>query len=162
MNENPFYIVGFMGTGKSTLFSFLKEYGEVIDLDLVIESMTGMEIATYFDRYGESAFRDVESKVLQQVTADYILTGGGVVERSENICWMRERGTMIHLNLPFDMCWERIKDSARPLVKRGREDVHALFQRRDQLYRKASVSIDASQSPEDIAKQIIRIKGEKE
>ncbi|QLQ21727.1 MAG: shikimate kinase [Paracoccaceae bacterium] len=160
MNDNPFYIVGFMGTGKSTLFSFLKEYGEVIDLDLVIESMTGMEIATYFDRYGESAFRDVESKVLQQVTADYILTGGGVVERSENICWMRERGTTIHLNLPFDMCWERIKDSAL-LVKRGREDVHALFQRRDQLYREASESIDASQSPEDIAKQIIRIKGEK-
>ncbi|WP_370149185.1 shikimate kinase [Exiguobacterium profundum] len=117
MNENPFYIVGFMGTGKSTLFSFLKEYGEVIDLDLVIESMTGMEIATYFDRNGESAFRDVESKVLQQVTADYILTGGGVVERSENICWMRERGTMIHLNLPFDMCWNESKILRGHLLK---------------------------------------------
>ncbi|WP_214816423.1 shikimate kinase [Exiguobacterium sp. s131] len=161
MNDNPFYIVGFMGTGKSTLFSFLKEYGEVIDLDLVIESMTGMDITTYFDRFGESAFRDVESTVLKQVTADYILTGGGVVERSENIRWMRERGTMIHLNLPFDMCWERIKDSARPLVKKGRGDVQTLFQRRDRLYRTASVSIDASQPPEDIAKQIIRIKGEK-
>ncbi|WP_215142662.1 shikimate kinase [Exiguobacterium qingdaonense] len=158
MNDNSFYIVGFMGTGKSTLFSFLKESGEVVDLDAVIESMTRMDIATYFDRYGETAFRDAETEALQQVSADYILTGGGIVERCENIRWMREHGTVIHLNLPFDECWERIRDSARPLVKKGRAEVRTLFERRDRLYREADVSIDASRTPQDIASHIIRLK----
>ncbi|WP_214698979.1 MULTISPECIES: shikimate kinase [unclassified Exiguobacterium] len=158
MNDKPFYIVGFMGTGKSTLLSFFKESGEVADLDSVIEAMTGMDIATYFDRYGEKAFRDVETEALQRVDADYVLTGGGVVERPENISWMRERGTMIHLNLPFEDCWERIKDSNRPLVKKGQVEVQSLYKRRDALYREADESVDASRTPQDIAEHIIRLK----
>ena len=158
MNDKPFYIVGFMGTGKSSLNSFLRESGEVVDLDQKIEATTGLDIATYFEKYGEVAFRDVESDVLRRVAADYVLTGGGIVERPVNMRWMREHGTVIHLDLPFEVCWERIKDSSRPLVKQGRSEVQALYDRRDVLYRESDESIDASRAPEDIAAYIIRLK----
>ncbi|MDE0563643.1 shikimate kinase [Exiguobacterium sp. B2(2022)] len=161
MNKKPFYIVGFMGTGKSTLFTFMQEHGDVVDLDEEIEALIGTDIATYFDQYGESAFRDVESKVLQRIDADFVLTGGGIVERSENIRWMRERGKIIHLDLPFEECWARIKDSDRPLVKKGESEVRALYNRRTTLYQEADETVDASQTPQCIAEQIIRMKEEK-
>lgn len=161
MNKKPFYIVGFMGTGKSTLFTFMQEHGDVVDLDEEIETWIGTDIATYFDRYGESAFREVETKVLQQIDADFVLTGGGIVERSENIHWMREHGKIIHLDLPFEECWARIKDSNRPLVKKGEAEVRTLYNRRTTLYQEADETINASQTPQCIAEQIIPMKEEK-
>ncbi|WP_214794669.1 MULTISPECIES: shikimate kinase [unclassified Exiguobacterium] len=158
MNKKPFYIVGFMGTGKSTLFTFIREFGEVVDLDREIETIVGTDIATYFDRYGESAFRDAETKVLQGIDVDFVLTGGGIVERSENIRWMREHGKIIHLDLPFEECWARIKDSNRPLVRKGESEVRALYNRRVTLYQEADEKVDASQAPRCIAEQIIRMK----
>lgn len=147
-----------MGTGKSTLFSFIKESGDVLDVDTEIESIIDTDIATYFERFGESAFRDVETKVLRQMDADFVLTGGGIVERSENIRWMREHGKIIHLDLPFEACWERIKDSNRPLVKKGESEVRALYNRRIALYQEADETVDAFQSPQRIAAHIIRLK----
>ena len=158
MNDKPFYIVGFMGTGKSTLFPLLREAGETVDLDQCIEAQIGMDIATYFNQFGESAFREVETEVLRQVDADFVLTGGGIIERPENMRWMRDHGTVLHLDLPFEICWERIKASDRPLVQKGRTKVKELYERRDASYREADESIDATQTPQNIAEYIIRLK----
>lgn len=158
--SKPFYIIGFMGTGKSSLKSFLEKRGEVVDLDAVIESEIQMDIATYFERFGERAFRDLETEVLQTIVADFILTGGGIVEDETNLEWMRRHGELVALDLPFEDCWERIKDSNRPLVQRGRGAVESLYLRRHSLYTRADHVVDASDSPERITEKIIQLKEE--
>lgn len=158
--SKPFYIIGFMGTGKSSLAPFLKQNGKVDDLDEIIESRIKMDIATYFKQSGEEAFRDHESKALKETDGDFILTGGGVVERSVNMEWMQRHGTVVHLSLPFEDCWERIKDSERPLVRQGKAAVKSLYLRRLSLYEQADVRVDASRPPREVAQYIIQLKEE--
>lgn len=154
----PFYIIGFMGTGKSSLKQYLAKSNHVIDLDELFETHTGMDIPAYFDRYGEAAFRLQESRLLQNARADYIVTGGGIVEREANLEWMREQGVIITLDLPFEACWERIKDSDRPLVRNGKAAVHTLYERRRPLYARANHVLDASLCTEAIAHILNQLK----
>lgn len=156
----PFYIIGFMGTGKSSLKRYLEKSNHVIDLDEALERHLGMDLPTYFARYGESAFRTEETTMLQSVHADYIVTGGGIVERPENIEWMRQHGRIIALMLPFERCWGRIKDSDRPLVRLGKSYVEALYERRRPLYACADVTIDGSLSSEAVVCELDRLKEE--
>ncbi|WP_251139061.1 shikimate kinase [Exiguobacterium sp. s142] len=156
----PFYIIGFMGTGKSSLKRYLEKSNHVIDLDEALERHLGMGLPAYFARHGESAFRAEETAMLRNVHADYIVTGGGIVERSENIEWMRRHGRIVALELPFELCWGRIKDSDRPLVQLGKRSVEALYERRCPLYAYADVTIDASLSSEAIACELDRLKEE--
>lgn len=156
----PFYIIGFMGTGKSSLKRYLEKSNHVVDLDELFEMDVQMDIPAYFDRYGEEAFRLQESEVLRQASAAYIVTGGGIVERDENLDWMRENGVVIALDLPYEMCWDRIKDSDRPLVRHGKAAVEALYERRRPLYARADHVLDASLSTEAIAHTLYRLKEE--
>lgn len=157
--SKPFYIIGFMGTGKSSLKQYLEKSNHVIDLDELFETHTGIDIPSYFDRYGETAFRLQESRLLQHARADYIVTGGGIVEREANMEWMRGQGIIIALDLPFEACWERIKDSDRPLVRNGKVAVRALYERRRPLYARADYVLDASLSTEAIAHTLDQLKG---
>ncbi|WP_232819532.1 shikimate kinase [Exiguobacterium sp. TNDT2] len=156
----PFYIIGFMGTGKSSLKRYLEISDHAIDLDEMFEAHVKMDISTYFEHYGEDAFRLQESKLLQQANAAYIVTGGGIVERDDNFDLMRERGVIIALDLPYEMCWDRIKDSDRPLVRRGKTTVEALYARRRPLYARADYVLDASLSTEVIAQTLYQIREE--
>ncbi|WP_236636650.1 shikimate kinase [Exiguobacterium sp. SL-9] len=154
----PFYIIGFMGTGKSSLKRYLEKSNHVVDLDELFETQAQMDIPTYFERHGEEAFRLQERKLLQQADAAYVVTGGGIVERDENLDWMREHGVVIALDLPYEMCWDRIKDSDRPLVRHGKVAVEALYERRRPLYARADYVLDASLSTEAIAHTLYRLK----
>lgn len=72
-------IIGFMGSGKSTISSLLdKDY---IDMDALITERIGMSIADFFEKEGEAKFREIESQVLAElVDSDHVIsTGGGVV-----------------------------------------------------------------------------------
>lgn len=155
-----FYIIGFMGTGKSSLKQYLAKSNQVIDLDEYFEADVGMSIPVYFSTYGEEAFRRRESELLRQVQAEYVITGGGIVEQDGNIEWMKSRGVIIALDLPFEGCWERIRHSDRPLVKKGEANARALYERRKPLYEQAHVIIDASLEPLTIAQTIQRLKEE--
>lgn len=156
----PFYIIGFMGTGKSSLKRYLEKSNHVIDLDEALEQHLGMRLADYFACHGEKSFRLEEATLLRNASADYIVTGGGIVESEENIDWMRRHGLIITLELPFELCWDRIKDSDRPLVQLGKADVRALYERRRPLYTCADVSIDATLSSAAIACELERLKEE--
>ncbi|MCC5893187.1 MAG: shikimate kinase [Exiguobacterium sp.] len=149
-----------MGTGKSSLKRYLETTNQVIDLDEVFERRYGTNIATYFACHGEEAFRQRETELLRTVSADFIVTGGGVVERAENLEWMLHNGTVVALDLPFETCWERIRHSDRPLVKRGKDSVKALYERRRPLYAQAHLVMDASLGTMAIADELYRLKEE--
>ena len=63
------FLIGFMGSGKSTISKYLKEhYGmEKIEMDKRIEEQEGMRIADIFRVHGEPYFRDLETKLLMEL-----------------------------------------------------------------------------------------------
>ena len=80
-------LIGFMGSGKSSvareLLSLIPGYA-VSDIDAMVEASAGMTIARIFQDFGESHFRDLESRLTLEVCAktdQIISTGGGVILR---------------------------------------------------------------------------------
>ena len=96
------FLVGFMGSGKTTIGKKLANYlkCDFIDLDKLIEAKVGMSIVEYFELYGESAFSDLEREVLQKTDFPenvIIATGGGAPCFGDNMSWMNENGLVAYL-----------------------------------------------------------------
>jgi len=152
------YVIGFMGTGKTAAGEILRTKLDVDELDERFVVQKGMTISRFFDTYGESAFRDEETLLLKQAKHPVVITGGGIITRPENREWMRANGTVVWIDTPFEVLWERIRnDGRRPLVS-SKEDTESLFRRRERLYREtADVVLDGRLTPRDLAKQIERV-----
>ncbi|EOR95456.1 Shikimate kinase I AroE I [Arcticibacter svalbardensis MN12-7] len=103
------FLVGFMGSGKTTLGKRLaaKLDWNFIDLDISIEAHTGQTIPDYFKTHGETLFREMERVVLQ--TGHYpdntiIATGGGAPCYFDNMDWMKTQGIVVYISLsPADL-----------------------------------------------------------
>ncbi|MFC3418125.1 shikimate kinase [Salinicoccus hispanicus] len=156
-------LIGFMGSGKSTVAHSLGERMNlpVIDLDKEVVRMTGMEIPEIFKAEGEAGFRKREQEALVQIGGArcIVATGGGVVTY-EPSCKLLENMEVpvVYLHADFETLYARIKnDSNRPLVK-SREQVRALYEQRLRIYRKtADHEIDCSASVEQVVSSILRI-----
>jgi len=117
------YLVGMMGSGKTStareLSALLKM--PLIDLDAELEKKNGKTIAEIFCEKGEDWFRDTETTILTQYSADtsaVFATGGGVVIRNENREWMRACGTVVYLETDLEDLWKRVsKETGRPLLE---------------------------------------------
>jgi shikimate kinase len=118
------YIIGFMGSGKTTtglkLASLLG--WEFTDLDKNIEENTGMTIPEIFSHHGEAYFREVESGILRSVEPvknRVISTGGGTPCFCDNMNFMLNTGLTLYLKLTAGQLKSRLSDSngERPLIK---------------------------------------------
>lgn len=133
------FLVGFMGSGKSTVG---KEISEKLNLpfsdtDDQIEKIYG-PIPKIFVEKGEDVFRTYETKVLEQLPLGRIVsTGGGIIERDENIQVMKKNGMIIYLHASFEEIKRRIgTDPNRPLWDEGIQKSKKLYERRIPIYRK--------------------------
>ena len=136
-------LIGFMGCGKSTVGIKLswKFKMPVIDTDKLIERDAGVSISQIFEKQGETAFRDMETGLLkelsEQSTTRIISTGGGTPVRSENRAYLRACGTVIYLRISPECVYERLKeDTTRPLLQceNPLEKIRGLMQSRKQAY----------------------------
>jgi shikimate kinase len=152
-----------MACGKSTVGPVLAARlgREFIDLDLLIAANAGCTIAELIARDGEERFREIETSALREAARNglaVIAPGGGAITREENRELMSRLGITVWLDAPFDLCWRRIERdrTVRPLAP-NRESAGERYDHRLPLYQKASirVEIDESQSPEEIAEEII-------
>ncbi|MEM4390102.1 MAG: shikimate kinase [Candidatus Micrarchaeia archaeon] len=115
-------LVGFMGTGKSSVGRLLaKRLGmRFVDTDAIIEKETGASISEIFAKHGEQKFRDIERDVVRRVALEdnlVISAGGGVVLRKENIDDLKRNGPVICLTATPEEIWARVKKSShRPLL----------------------------------------------
>ncbi|KTR60738.1 shikimate kinase [Exiguobacterium indicum] len=156
------YLIGFMGTGKTAVGHRLAIQYEVDELDERFEQEHGKTITAFFAEHGEAGFRTHESELLKSSKAEVVVTGGGIVEREENRLYMQESGTVVWIDTPFDLVWERIaSDPNRPLVTE-REQVRRLFERRYSLYaRVATVRLEGTASIEELTHAIETVLEEK-
>lgn len=153
MKEN-IYLLGFMGSGKSTVGLLLAQRLNrcFVDLDQELEKSFKMTISDFFAKYGEEMFRSRESAMLENMARKerlVIATGGGIIERSDNRKLMRKLGRTVYLNI----CWESLnkrmtsgQQETRPLWSNP-EEVQERFQRRLSLYEDAELNIAVENVP---------------
>jgi shikimate kinase len=160
-------IVGFMGTGKSTIGQLIaaKTGMEHIDTDDLIQRDRGCTISEIFANYGEMTFRNVETGVIEQAVqnthSSIITTGGGIVLRSENRITMNKYGWVFALDAnPQEIIRRLQEDTSRPLLQGGslEDRVNHLYETRRPLYQFADYQIDTNhKSVKQVAKQIIDV-----
>jgi shikimate kinase len=148
------YLIGFMGSGKSTtgrkIASSLR--WSFIDTDRLIEEQNGLSVAELFTLRGEQYFREAERKALMTASArsrTVVACGGGTPCSEENIGIMKETGVILYLKLPVDILVSRLEKSktVRPLlVNNGETDlkerVMELLEKRIWWYEQADIITD--------------------
>ncbi|MBC7611303.1 MAG: shikimate kinase, partial [Polaromonas sp.] len=137
---------GLPGSGKSTVGRQLARRLQVsfFDSDHVIEEQLGCSIREYFEREGESRFRDAEEAVIDQLTGQKIgvlATGGGAVLRAANRQHLRQRTQVVYLSSSPDELFRRLRhDVNRPLLQVADplSRLRDLYAVRDPLYKETA------------------------
>ncbi len=167
MPEELFFLVGFMGTGKSTVAERLHEITgmEVIEMDEEIVHRTGRSISQIFDEDGEEYFRSLETTLLSSISqrkkvAAIISCGGGAVLRPENVELMKSCGRTILLTAKPETIYARVSnDNGRPNLKNRKsvEDIRELMNERRLKYEAAADIIIETDNKtiDDICHEII-------
>ncbi len=157
-------LVGFMGTGKSTVGALLAETlgCGFLDLDLLLAARAGASIPEIFAREGEAGFRRRERQLLAEVadgTARVLATGGGVVLNPANVAILRRSGVVVALTASLPHIMARVAgDQSRPLLA-GDDPAGkaaALLAAREPLYRAAAdLAVDTTAlTPQEVAAHI--------
>lgn len=151
--DKPIFLIGYRGTGKSTVARELAaRLGyDWIDADEIIEQQAGKSIAAIFSDEGEPAFRDLEAEVVAEVARrqrTVAALGGGAVLRDANRAIIRAAGPIVWLTASVDTILERVAAdnstaSRRPQlsVGGGRAEVETLLAARTPLYRECATLV---------------------
>jgi len=121
-------LIGFMGSGKSTVGRLLGEVLHVpfVDLDTHIENTAQQTVSDIFHQFGEQGFRTMERQALREVSvipACVCATGGGTVVCEESRTLLAAHFTTILLDVQPETVVERVgQDGSRPLLS-GEVDV---------------------------------------
>jgi shikimate kinase len=158
------FLIGMMGSGKSRVGSLLAKRltYTFIDLDRQIEITAGKSIPEIFGEDGESAFRELETRVAKDTDLSksaVIATGGGFPLKEANRIWMRQQGDIVWLKADPRTILERIQDEDRPLLPKPvtTEKIEAILKDRLPVYEKAHLQLDTDQrDPNEIAEQIAK------
>ena len=157
------FLCGFMGCGKSTVGQKLAKALNVpfTDMDTYIEEQAGKTIPEIFAEDGEPHFRDLETHAVRDLATQegVIACGGGAMLRDINAKIAAESGTVLFLDVPFRMCYLRIANTDRPIVKRStRQELYNLYRKRRGVYRRHSTHrIEAVHSPTQTVQEIIAL-----
>jgi len=143
-------LIGFMGTGKTTVGRLLAERLDLAftDMDDCIVERAGKTIPAIFADDGEPAFRALEREVVIDLSARgglVIATGGGVVLNPDNIRDLGATGLLVALTATPDVILERLRhDTGRPLLSAGDkgEKIRTLLASRQHLYNAIPLRID--------------------
>jgi shikimate kinase len=156
------YLVGFMGSGKTTIGRelALRIDAPFFDLDELIGSAEKLSIREMFAQKGEPYFRKRERDLLRStrhLESAVIATGGGTFTFDENIQFIQSEGLSVYLSAPYTLLRSRIgvKDD-RPLF---RDDVstHELYGNRIRYYRMSDLTIDIreEETPSEIVERLV-------
>ena len=144
------FLVGFMGSGKTTVGRALaEELGwNFVDLDEDIEKREGMTIGEIFDTRGEAAFREAETAALRERIRAIergkpcvVALGGGAFLGSENFEMISSNGVSVWLDCPFSTVERRLAGYAHRPLARDPEKLRELFAVRRAGYQRADYTV---------------------
>ena len=161
-------LIGYRGTGKSTVGALLAERlgMRYVCMDSEITKKANMSTPEIVAKYGWNKFRDLETELTKELTRQdglVIDTGGGVIERQENVKELQVNTQVFWLHASVHTITSRIRgDSSRPALTSGKtfvEEVADVLAKREPVYKAAAHhEIDANNaSPSQIADSIIKI-----
>ncbi|MFP4485640.1 MAG: shikimate kinase [Campylobacterales bacterium] len=151
-------IIGFMGSGKSTIGKALgTELDRLfIDTDSLIEMNVGIDIATLLAQYSEDYLREKEAWICSQIASNIsnsiISTGGGFVINTNP----REMGKVVYLKCSFETIYKRVinHEHPRPLF-RDKNSAYKLYSSRLTLYEKyADITVNTDSSIDEAIKRV--------
>ena len=158
-------LMGYRGTGKSTVAGILSQRlkRKLYTIDALIVKSAGMPIARIVGEWGWPRFREIESSVVREISAEaaVIDCGGGVVLEPRNVAHLQRAGKIVLLTAGFKTILNRIhKDPNRPPLKDGlsfAEEQRQVLAEREPKYRAAADLVcDTTQvSPQETAAEII-------
>ena len=161
-------LIGYRGTGKTVVGELLAERLNMtyIGMDAQIVKKAGMSIPKIVEKSGWPGFRDMESQVARKLAGlDNLIidTGGGVIERSENIEALQTNARIFWLKASVNAIVSRIQeDTQRPALIAGKtftEEVAEVLEQRTPKYKSAAHhEIDTDPlTPEQVAEKIIQL-----
>lgn len=161
-------LIGYRGTGKSTVGALLAERlgMRYVGMDGEIARRANMSIPEIVAAYGWNKFRDLETELTKELTRQdglIIDAGGGVIERQENVAELQGNSRIFWLHASVDTITSRIQgDSSRPALTSGKtfvEEVAEVLARREPVYRAAADhEIDTENAtPDQVAESIVKI-----
>tara|TARA_B100000902_G_scaffold399656_1_gene471620 strand:+ start:5904 stop:6401 length:498 start_codon:yes stop_codon:yes gene_type:complete len=160
------FLIGFMGSGKTTLGKELSKDLDLkfIDLDAYIENKIGMTIIDIFNNKGEEKFRIIEKECLIELSTEkniVIATGGGTPCFYNNMQMILDCGISIYLKTEIEDLLKRLEKDrkGRPLIQNKsineiKTYIKNQLPKRDNFYKQSDYTIDAK----DISVEIIKEK----
>ncbi|HEB81518.1 MAG TPA: shikimate kinase AroK [Gammaproteobacteria bacterium] len=167
MRKDNIFLIGLMGTGKTTVGRQLARRLKMdfYDSDRVIEERTGADIPLIFEKEGEEGFRRREKAIIDELTGRQniiLATGGGAILDPENRAHLKNRGTVFYLKSDLGTLVERTsRDKNRPLLHAD-EPAETILQRlldqRGPLYEETADHIieNVNNSIHDVIQAIIK------
>lgn len=120
---NNIILIGYMGSGKTTIGKRLSNdlQLEFVDTDSLIEKQQNCKISEIFEQQGETYFRELETKLLEDLNgtlkASILSTGGGMPCKEVNIKLLKSIGIVIYLQVSKETVLHRLRgDHTRPLL----------------------------------------------
>jgi shikimate kinase len=141
-------LIGFMGSGKSSVARRLARFEKMssIDMDIYLERELGMSISQFFEAQGEAAFRACEYDFLHSMLArprSILSCGGGVVVRDESRELLKQLGTVVYLVVDAAEAVSRIsRPQTRPLLQGPTPPAEILASRLQQYEDAADITVD--------------------
>lgn len=144
------YMVGFMGSGKTTVGRALARHlgWRYADLDEDIESKAQRSVPEIFDESGEDYFRQLETEMLERRIHDIsrgipwvVSLGGGCFAQERNFDLIQNHGVSIWLDAPLEMIKSRVAGHAHRPLARDPEKFEQLYYSRRACYEKADYCI---------------------
>lgn len=163
------YVVGFMGSGKTTVGRKLAgELGwNFVDLDDDIEARAGKAISKIFEEDGEPEFRRIESEALEARVRQaergrpvVIALGGGAFVQPRNAELIAPHGISVWLDCPLERVKERVAGAGHRPLARDPEAFERLYETRRAAYSRADLRIEIrGDDPSEPTKEIIAAVG---
>jgi len=165
--EKNIILIGFMGTGKSSVGLKLAQKLKMkfVDMDQQIEQITHMSVSEIFKRHGETRFRSEEKLLARKLAGQsnlLIATGGGTALDEENLRLLRSNGVIVCLHASPEEILERVnrRKGTRPLLKKNVsiEDIKEMLKAREKYYAQADYHVSTSgKSTEEVSQEIMKL-----
>ena len=157
-------LIGFMGTGKSSVGHLVAEslHFDYLDTDDLIQSRTKRAITDIFAADGEPAFRQLEAGLVRELAdrkKTVIATGGGLPTNPDNLAALKSHALVVCLWASPEKIWERVKNQThRPLLHNPdpQKKIRELLAAREPFYRQADVLLNTElRSVREVAQQVV-------